>query len=156
MKKLIIYVLIAIFMMTLISSCGDSSQKKIYDDDALIVQKGENFNMKEYSMGEVDIGHSFSMSGFIGIKTIYTLNAKADSTVSMDYDSSTYSGKFKCVYVDANNTLKMIVEQDGSGKLTLTVPKGENSIKIVGVNAEFDLTTNVQNSDGNVEITYIN
>ena len=154
MKKLIIYVLIAICMMTFISSCGDSSLKKIYDDNARIVQKGDAIDMKDYSVGAVDVGHNFSC-GFTGIKTIYTLNAKADSTISVNYDLKTQSGKFKCVFVDANNTLKVIVEQSGTGNLTLTVPKGENVIKIVGLDAQLDLTTDVKNSDGNVEIAYI-
>ena len=154
MKKLIIYVLIVICMMSLFSSCSDNAQK-IYDDDAKIVQNGDVINMEDYSIGDVEVGHNFSCK-FTGVKTIYTLNANVDSTASINYDLKTQSGKFKCVYVDVNNTITVIVEQNGSGNLTLTVPKGENVIRIVGADAQLDLTTDVQNSDGNVEIAYIN
>ncbi len=156
MKKFIAYLLMALCIMALFASCNSSAETDIYNNDSEIAKDGDNFGIVEYGSGEVDSGNNFLLTGFNGIKNIYSLKAKADSTVSVDYDLKTESGKFKYVYVDANKSIKVIVEKNGSGNLTLTVPKGDSIIKIVGAGANVDLTTDVKNSDGNVEIEYIN
>lgn len=161
MKKIFNYLLLCI-MMVMLSACGgngnadNSIEKGIYDDNSQIAQSGDIFDISEYGSDEGDSGKKLILGGFNGVKNIYELTAKEDGTINISFDLTTSSGKFKCVFVNANNEVEVIVENSGSGDTSLNVPKGKGSIKIVGEEGSAELTTNVQNSDGNVEVEFIN
>jgi|GEM_PF-4150626 len=163
MKKMIVYLLLAMCMMGMFSACQSISQstgKTVYDDNSQIVQDGDNFDVEEYGYGEEDSGHRLTLSGFSGVKSIYKLTATKDSTVKFYLNLRTSSGKFKCVYVSADGDTKVIIEQNGSKNdsqtVTLNVIEGESNIKIVGLESNLEIITDVQNSDGNVESEFIN
>ena len=162
-KKLIGYLMLAICMMVMLSACqriSESTGKTVYDDNSQIVQDGDNMDIEEYAFGEEDSGHRLTLSGFSGVKSIYKLTANKDGTVEFYYDLKTSSGKFKCVYINTNGDVEIIVEQNSSQNssktVTLNVAEGESTIKIVGLESGLEIITDVQNSDGNVEFEYFN
>ncbi len=138
------------------NNAGDGEEMKIYDDDSKIVSEGDNCALSQYGSEDTGSGYKFTLGDFSGGKTIYHLNAKADSTVDVKFDCKTESGKFKCVFIGTDNKITNIVEQNGNGNLSLKLAKGENRIKIVGLSAKVELTVDVKNQDSNVEIECIN
>lgn len=118
---------------------GSAEAVKTYDDEALLMKSGDTFGIEKDTQ-EVIKDHNFqwdlSMTGRI---TVWTIDCKEDTTVTMPYDMSVQSGKAKLIVsnnTDEVTTLLELIPSNATatqkGTLSFKLKKGLHALKIVG------------------------
>lgn len=153
-KFLLIY-LLTIFLVV-IGGCGVSEDKKaIYNDNAKIAQPNDSFSYRT-RQDTVDSNDTFKLiySGFYGMETIWTLDAKDNGEVTFTCNSTVNNGDFKAVLVYPNQEVETIFTGNQQGDRKIQLTKGKYLFKLVGNNAAGETNISISKNQ-NVEITKV-
>lgn len=149
-----------IFLVGIMCGCGlsnqdkntNNNQKNMYNNNDKIVQVDNNYTYitcrNTRSNNEIEIQYS----GFSGIDTICFLEAKEDTEITFNYDSTVDNGKFKAVLVNTKNEVETILEGTEQNSKTIKLAKGKYSFRNVGANADGKIRIFIS-SNSNVKIT---
>lgn len=95
-----------------------------------------------------------SFTSFIGLDTLWDLNATEDGQLIVHYDVESSEGSYKMVLVNyKDKTVTTIVESQGKDQKTYDLKKGKYAIKHVGLKANGEFSLKLQAS-ANIEIRY--
>lgn len=130
----------------------EATADKIYFDDSLIAARDKtsvfysNMYYGSDSPRYIKIG-SFKLNGS---STCLGFHMKQKATIEVEYQVSVSSGKFKVVHINPDNKVKIIGEGSGEFKTSITLEKGRNRFKLVGLdNKSKELDLKFGNVDKN-------
>jgi hypothetical protein len=75
---------------------------------------------------------NIEFGNFYGSQTIWTIDAKKEGKIELQYDSNVNSGKFKGVLVKPGGEVINIFEGTKKDSTSITVPEGRYRFKIAG------------------------
>lgn len=139
LKVVFLTVLTAISVLAVCLFAGCADYEAIYNDDAKIISSNSHTTIAEVKT-ETLSGYSYSCSKFSGVKTIK--NYTVESGSSIDLSLAVESGDFKLVLTNSD-TVYVLAEGSYEGVLLIeNVPSGKYKLKMVGLEAEFQLHIN--------------
>lgn len=149
-----------IFLIGTMCGCGFSNQDEnensnkvnMYNDNDKIVQEGNNYTYITRKFNGNNNEMEIKYSSFSGIDTICFLEAKEDTEITFDYDSTVDKGKFKAVLINPKNEVETILEGTDQSSKTIKLTKGEYSLRNVGANAAGKIKISFS-SNSDVKIT---
>jgi hypothetical protein len=132
-----------IFLIGTMCGCGFSNQDvndnsnkvNMYNDNDKIVQEDNNYTYTNCKINRNNDKIDIKYGSFSGIDTICFLEAREDTEITFDYDSTVDKGKFKAVLVNPKNEVETIVEGTDQSSKTIKLTKGQYRLKNVGANA---------------------
>ena len=130
----------------------NNSQENMYNNNNKIVQEDNNYTYMTCKSTRKNNEIEIKYSGFSGIDTIYILEAKEDTEITFNYDSTVDKGKFKAVLINHKNEVETILEGSEESSKTIKLAKGQYSFRNVGANADGKTTISIS-SNSNVKIT---
>lgn len=148
MKKKIGLLIVLSFVIILILGCeGTSYQKSIYNDDDKIVKQGDSYTFGVRNGNTINNTANIKFSSFTGTDTLFTIDAKTNTTIKIDYDSKVSSGDFKIVIINPNDKIIKVIEGTQRGSVDVEILKGKNRIKIVGKGAKGTINLKINASE---------
>lgn len=146
-------------LISIVCGCGLSNQDKnmndkenLYDDNDKIAQEDNNYTYLTCASNRKDNDIEIKYSGFSGADTIYRIEAKEDTEITFNYDSTVDKGKFKVVLINPKNEVETILGGTSKDSKTIKLTKGNYSFKNIGANAEGKIEISII-VNSNVEIT---
>ncbi len=144
MKKKIVMIIVAVFILVIGMKTGDGitkalySNDNIYNDDSKIIQSGDTYSYTNqvYNRSENSIKMSFKLSG---METLWEVETTQDTFIDIEYDAHIKDGNLKLVMIHEDNTIETILDQSGNELVSIPIKKGLNRIKIVGKSAHAEL-----------------
>lgn len=149
-----------IFLIGIMCGCGLSDQNKntnnnqenMYNNNDKIEQEDNNYTYVTCGSTRKNNQIDIQYSGFSGIDTICLLEAKEDTEITFNYDSTVGKGKFKSVLINPKNEVETILEGTEQSSKTIKLAKGNYSFRNVGANADGKIRISIS-SNSNVNIT---
>ena len=134
MKRVLLPLLLALCLM--LTGCGGSTQAAAYTDDAIIARKGDWYTMNDWQHNLSDNTLKCSMKGSTGTLTVWSLEAKADTHVSIDCTLTVTSGRAKLAHIAPDGTVTTLLEVSpdstvSTSTLRFTALPGDNRVKLV-------------------------
>ncbi|QWU13329.1 hypothetical protein SAMN04487895_11875 [Paenibacillus sophorae] len=125
----------AISATLLMAGCGfiDDGKDKMYGSNADIVQEGDSFSYTSQTGSTSTRIADLEFEGFSGTETIWSLDAEKKADLRIDYSLTVDKGEFKVVLVTPSDRAVTIEEGSVGGISIVTLDKGRNRIKFVGV-----------------------
>lgn len=149
---IILALLLLVFVGNFIVTKGflNNNKGKLFYDDSKIIESTDNYSFlirNGLSMNnETNLKFNFS-----GINSIWSLSANNENELKITYNSKITSGEFKVLLITSEKKIIDILENNSEGVKDLTLPKGENIIKIVGDNAVGEIQLKLE--EENIKIT---
>lgn len=125
-----------LFTLLIMSGCTltDPYQKSVYNDNAKIAREADSYSFAS-RVGKTEGNKlDINFSDFYGKQTIWQIAAAEDCILETNVQSDV-TGQFKICLVNPDKEVAIISEGTNTEKISLNVPKGANSIAIVGNNA---------------------
>lgn len=150
-----------LFLISIMSGCGlsinqdendNSNKENMYNDNDKIIEKDNNYTSRTFRSNRNNNKLEIKYSGFSGIDTICFLEAKEDTEITFNYDSTVENGKFKVVLINPKNEVENILEGTEQNSKTIKLTKGKYSLKNVGANADGKVEIDIS-SNSDVKIT---
>ena len=142
-KKL--YVFLALIIMCLVlAGCHNlsSTQSAIYHDNNFLYGRADSYSSAKWSG---NIPDKISMSSLTGAASLLFFSVPEDGgKFIIDYDMAVSSGDCKIVLVEYGKTVDIICEGTGDGNQAFSLEQGDYAIKVVGINADVDIITQIQ------------
>ena len=156
LKNKILLCICILFVIGIIINCGVFvSKNNIYNNNEKIVKEDYSYNytnsIGESSNDKMDMKYS----GFYGTDTIWIIEAKEESEITFNCDSTVNSGDFKAVLINSKGEIENISEGADHGYKTIKLAKGKYKFKLVGRNAEGQVKISI-NKNNNIEISKSN
>lgn len=156
MRKIIrvsLVLILSILVLTTLNGCSKISdyQKGIYDDSKEIVKQHDSFTFKVRIGNSMNNEASIKFSTFNGMETLWSINAKNNGSITLDYDAEIDKGDFKLVLITPDNEIVKIFEGSEEGEKRIDLIEGESRIKIVGKESKGKLTIYIKEEE-NVKI----
>ena len=105
MKRILLPLLLALCL--LLTGCGGSTQAAAYTDDAIMARKGDWYTMNDWQHSLSDNTLNCSMKGSTGTLTVWSMDAKADTPVSIDCTLAVTAGRAKLAHIAPDGTVSM-------------------------------------------------
>lgn len=124
-----------------------NSQDSIYDDASRIAEQGDSYSYIG-RVGQVNDNNtklSFSLSG---METLWSIKAKDDTALHIEYSSKIDSGKCKLVLIDPAGNINLVFEGSAEGQISHSLNDGEYRLKIVGKSAKGQIDFTLKPSEG--------
>lgn len=126
----------------------NSNKKNMYNNNDKIVQEDNNYTYITFGSNIKNNEIEVKYIGFSGIDTICFLEAREDTEITFNYDSTVNKGKFKAVLVNPKNEVENILEGSEQSSKIIKLTKGKYSFRNVGANADGKIKISVSsNSD---------
>jgi hypothetical protein len=135
-RKLIIFSLTVILLVTLTGCRVSDYQSSIYNDNSKIIKQADSYNFKNRIGSTSNDKSEMKFGTFYGVDSIWSIDAKADDIVNIEYDLKIERGNFKVVLISPDNKVTTIAEGNKSGKEELKLQDGKSRVKVVGNNAK--------------------
>ncbi|MGN0745577.1 MAG: hypothetical protein ACI4ML_02750 [Aristaeellaceae bacterium] len=134
MKRILLPLLLALCL--LLTGCGGSTQAAAYNDNAIIARKGDWYTMNDWQHQLADGALHCAMKGSTGTLTVWSMEAKADTPVSVDCTQTVTAGRAKLVHIAPDGTVTTLLEVSpdspvATSTLHFTALPGENRVKLV-------------------------
>lgn len=128
---------ISVFAVCLFAGCADYAE--IYNDDAKIISSNSHTSMASIETKTSD-SFKYSCAKFSGVMEIKRFTV--ESGAQMDISLNVESGDLKLVLTDSSNVY-VLAEGSYDGTMTFEeIPTGSYKLKMVGLEAEFQLHIN--------------
>lgn len=140
MKKNII--LLITILCILLMGCNNKFAKDEYDSVEKIVEKADRYAAENLVGKEIDGGYSMFVSKFDGRETLWTDTLEKSQSVEFKFSYTNKKGQAKIVHIDADGNVTTLIEcmpetsTEEYITKTVSMPSGENRIKIVGYDVE--------------------
>lgn len=142
MKKILVLIATALLCLSL-AGCEVEFTESQYNSDSFIAQKGDNGLSKMSVMSTKNKNEvSFSVAEFKGTKTLWTMDYRQGAETAVDVTFTLKAGKAKLVLIGSDGNVKTIAECtpdseiERSTDFIVTMTKGRNRIKLVGLDVE--------------------
>ena len=158
MKKLRLLVgfsLIVTMWLFLIGCSVSEFQESVYSDDSKITKQADSYNFRSRVGSTTSKKSEIKFVSFFGMDTLWSIEAKEEAVVTLEYDIKIEKGDFKVVLIGPDNKVIVIVDKGKSGKQELRLQKGNSRIKIVGKGAKGQVKINITGNK-NIEIKKLN
>lgn len=135
--KTLLLGLVGMVMLTGCTTVRETmGQLQIYGNNELIAQSEDRYSYNSRE-GEADPeGTDLSFRQFTGKHTLWTVDASESSQLTLDLDLGIDNGKCKLVHVmPSGDVVKLADVQSDAGMITVELPEGENTIKLIGKKA---------------------
>lgn len=138
MEKRILTFAVAGFISFMISGCIMNTGAKVYDNDEIIAEEYNSYNLyksSQYIEGNCLTGSAEKLEG---MGMVWIFDAPEEVDVNMEGKVTVLSGKAKLVMIAPDDTLTVLREYTGDSKEpheftdTFRVEKGRNRIKLIG------------------------
>ena len=134
------------------SSCGISTyQKSLYNDNSKIIKQGDSYSFLKRAENTYNNKTSVKFGTFYGMETIWTIDAKSEGNIKINYKTQIKGGKFKIVFITPENEIKTICEGTQNGSILIKAEMGKSRIKIVGNETKGECELSIF-PDGNIKI----
>ena len=111
-------------------------QLQIYGNNELIAQSGDRYSYNFREGESHSEGTELGFKQFTGKHTLWTVDAPENSQLTLDLDLGIDNGKCKLVHVmPGGDVVKLADAKSGAGVITVELPEGENTIKLIGKKA---------------------
>lgn len=148
MKKLVALSL-PIALCFALSGCAglsNAAQDSVYGNDGLIAQEADTYSASDWRGSLPDKLHFGQLTGSASLLRLSVPEGGGD--LSIDYDASVATGKFKLALVNSKlATVELVCEGAETGSRTFNLDEGEYALKAVGKHAGADLTVQLQASE---------
>ncbi len=120
-----------------LTGCSISEfQKSIYNDDSKIVKQADSYSFKSRIGSTTNEKSDIKFATFYGMDTLWSVEAKEETIVNLEYDLKIEKGDFKVILVSPDNKVSTLVYGTKAGQQDLKLQKGSSRIKIVGRDAK--------------------
>lgn len=150
-RGLIIFSLTVILLGSLTGCRVSDYQSSIYNDDSKIVKQADSYSFRNRIGSTSNDKTEMRFGTFYGVDSIWSMDAKADDIVNIEYDIKIERGNFKVVLINPDNKVTTIAEGSKSGKEELKLQNGKSRVKVVGNNAKGAIKLSVKGGE-NVKI----
>lgn len=148
----IFYLIMLISCLFISSSCGISAyQKNLYNDNSKIIKQGDSYSFIKRVGNSYNNKTSIKFGTFYGMETLWTIDAKSEGNVRINYKIQISRGKFKIVFISPDNEIKTICENTQNGSIVIKAEMGKSRIKIVGNDAKGEVEISLV-PDGDIKI----
>jgi hypothetical protein len=130
----------------------NNNKVNMYSNNDKIIQEDDDYMYIIFDNKKINNEIEIKYSGFSGIDTIYFLEAKEDTEITMNYDSTVEKGKFKLVLINPDNEIETILEGTDQSSKTIKLTKGKYRLRNVGANTVGNIKFSISNNT-NVIIT---
>jgi hypothetical protein len=130
----------------------NNNKVNMYSNNDKIIQEDDEYMYIIFENKKMNNEIEIKYSGFSGIDTIYFLEAKEDTEITMNYDSTVEKGKFKLVLINPDNEIETILEGTDQSSKTIKLTKGKYRLSNVGANTAGNIKFSISNNT-NVIIT---
>lgn len=145
--KAIIYLISTLLLgLTLLTGGEPSSfQKNLYTDTHLIAKSdiGSHASQLESRVDQAGGQVAGRLSSLTGSATLLEWDQGEARTVTVESMLAPAAGQCKLVHIGPDNHVTVLDEGTGSRTLTLTLPKGHNRVKAVGLEADTDIALTI-------------
>jgi hypothetical protein len=158
MKKAALLVVFSLLvsLVLLLTGCSASEfQKSVYNDDSKLIKQADSYSYKSRVGSTTSEKSEIKFGSFFGMDTLWSIEAKEEAVVTLEYDIKIEKGDFKVVLIGPDNKVITIVDKGNSGKQELRLQKGNSRIKIVGKDAKGQVKINIS-GDRNLKIKKLN
>ena len=122
MKRVLLPLLLALCLT--LCACGASPQATAYTDDSMIARTDDVYSMNDWQHELSGDTLRCAMKGAAGTLTIWSMEAEADTAVSVDCTLTVTAGRAKLVHIAPDGAVT-------TSTLRFTAPPGENRVKLV-------------------------
>ena len=134
MKRILLPLLLALCL--LLTGCGGSTQAAAYTDDAIMARKGDWYTMNDWQHSLSDNTLNCSMKGSTGTLTVWSMEATADTPVTIDCTLTVTAGRAKLAHIAPDGTVTTLLEVSPDSPVTtstlrFTALPRENRVKLV-------------------------
>ncbi len=140
MKKSCLLLIMVLCMFTI--GCSNKFAENEYDSVEKIIESDDRYAKEGSVFNPIDGGYSLSVSKFDGRQTLWTDTLEESQNVEIDFSFVLTKGQAKIVHIDADGNVTTLIEctpetsTDGYVTETVSMPSGENRLKIVGFDCE--------------------
>ena len=134
MKRVLLPLLLALCLT--LCACGASPQATAYTDDSMIARTDDVYSMNDWQHELSGDTLRCAMKGAAGTLTIWSMEAEADTAVSVDCTLTVTAGRAKLVHIAPDGAVTTLLEVSPDAPVTtstlrFTAPSGENRVKLV-------------------------
>ena len=126
--------LLAAALCLTMTACSNEFAQQEYDSAEKIAESGDRYAKSVSVMTWNDHGLCFSAGSFDGRETMWSEIVTDEGTVGISVSLSLEEGMAKLVYIDPDDNITELIESTYGRDIsrTITMPVGENRIKLVG------------------------
>ena len=140
--KVLSLILILIILITSLVACGPTDKMfAAYNDDSIIAGNSDTFLFKNSFETHKNDLYSVRADSFTGVKTLAKVTITENPEIVLNLSIS--EGEFKIVFVsydnDSETNIYMLTDQNCQTSLKMAIPAGKYKVKIVGIEAKFEL-----------------
>lgn len=126
----------------LVTGCNYEFTSEDYNDEKKIAQNSDVYTKVLSVFNTADGVYSLTADKFKGYETLWTKSLDEDTDLEIQLDLSIAKGQAKVVHIDSDGNVTKLIEctpdtsTDGYVTKTVSLKKGKNRLKIVGVECE--------------------
>ena len=138
-KSGILLIIVFCFFMT---GCSNKFAENEYDSAEKIIESEDRYAKESSVFNSIDGGYSLVVSKFDGRQTLWTDTLEESQSVEIELSFALTEGQAKIVHIDADGNVTTLIEctpetsTDGYVTKTISMPSGQNRLKIVGFDCE--------------------
>lgn len=127
-------VILAAALCLTMTACSNEFAEQEYDSAEKIVQSGDRYATSLSASTWINNELSYSAGSFDGRETLWSEIVIDEVTVEISVSLSLDEGMAKLVYIDPDDNITELIESTYGKDIsrTITMPEGENRIKLVG------------------------
>ncbi len=127
-------VILAAALCLTMTACSNEFAEQEYDSAEKIVQSGDRYATSLSASTWINNELSYSAGSFDGRETLWSEIVIDEGTVEISVSLSLDEGMAKLVYIDPDDNITELIESTYGKDIsrTITMPEGENRIKLVG------------------------
>ncbi|MEJ8302915.1 hypothetical protein [Saccharibacillus sacchari] len=135
--KTLLLGLVGMVMLTGCTTVRETmGQLQIYGNNELIAQSQDRYSYNSREGEASPEGTQFDFRQFTGKHTLWTVDAPESSQLTLDLNLGIDKGKCKLVHVmPSGDVVKLADAKTDAGVITVELPEGENTIKLIGKKA---------------------
>lgn len=136
-RKTLLLGLVGMVMLTGCTTVRETmGQLQIYGNNELIAQSQDLYSYNSREGEASPEGTQLDFRQFTGKHTLWTVDAPESSRLTLDLDLGIDYGKCKLVHVmPSGDVVKLADAETEAGIITVALPEGENTIKLIGKKA---------------------
>ena len=130
-------IILLIALLTCAVGCNSESYQDIYESDRLILKSSTSTSIAAVTRS-TPTEYETRIATFSGVKTLKT-QFRVQENTTIDVTMKIKSGKLKLVLCSKDKVFPLLVETDHEGALSIDVPAGTYRLRMVGLEADFEL-----------------
>lgn len=137
-SRIRLMVILVLSLTLILGGCASTWREKssIYEDTSKIAEQGDSFSFVGMTSEVKELSINLKFERFAGKQSIYLIDAPEVDTLSLSIEPILEKGQFKLCLRDSDSNVTTLWENGKDETIAFTIPKGENSILMVGDDAK--------------------